>query len=113
MVKEQHINQSARELNRIRREYSELESLLEYAETLEVDTTTDPGVAERHQEFLDDLEAFYYTLEEILASADRIEDDGGETRYDLPGNVPGHIADRIANRPEDRPNPDIPDRTPQ
>lgn len=105
MVKESDISDVRHGLNSLRDNYKELERLMEYAETLEADAMNNQDVADQHQTFLDDLEAFYYTVENVLAQADRIENQQGELKHDLPATVPQHILDRVANRPADRPGP--------
>lgn len=108
MVNQRDIRTVRHELNSLRNTYEDLENLMEYAEALEVDTTNVEDATDRHQEFLDELEAFYYTVENILARADRIEDDHGEVKHELPAAVPEHVRDRVANRPDNRPGPSPP-----
>ena len=105
MVNENDIRDVRYGLSSLRNNYEDLANLMEYAETLEVDAMNDQGVTDQHQEFLDELEALYYTIENVLARADRIENEYGDVEYELPAAVPQHVLDRVANRPPDRPGP--------
>ena len=100
MVRESDIRDVRHDMNNARRNFEDLEDLLEYADTLEVDTSTDPRVGDRHQQFINDLTELYFRLEDILNRADVIEDESGATVRELPGNVPNFVSDRVDTRPD-------------
>ena len=100
MVRESDIRNARYEMYELRRKFEDLENLVDYADTLEVDTATDSRVGDRHQQFVDDLTELYLELEDILNQADVIEDDDGKTVRELPGNVPDFVRERANNRPD-------------
>lgn len=99
-MNQEEFQQIRRQTNSVRNSFEDLERMLEFADQFEVDASTDPGVADRHQAFLEELEQFYFQLEDVLSRADRIENADGETVRELPGNVPDFVQDRVNNRPE-------------
>lgn len=100
MVRESDLRSVRYEVNNVRRDFEDLEGLLEYADQLEVDTSSDPGVSDQHQQFLNDLTELYFRLEDVLNRADVIEDGSGGTVRELPGNVPDFVQTRANNRPD-------------